>query len=216
LASSLTAQVPSEAPSSNQAPVSYASMNELNTLLGNLDQTAQNSLSDLNRLRVEKWKTDGNTKRQEQSDVESLQRNLQNALPGLVNELRAAPEDMAATFKLYHNLDALHDVLRAVAESAGAFGSKTEYQSLAADAQRLDEVRRSLANRMQNLATTKEAELVRLRAQLKAAMAAPPPPPKKIVVDDTEPPKKAKKKPRSKPATSQPPQQTSNQPPQDK
>ncbi len=214
LASTLTAQVPSEAAPPNQAPVSYASMNELNTLLGNLEQVAQNSLSDLNRLRVEKWKTDGNTKRQEQSDVESLQRNLQNALPGLVNELRAAPENMAATFKVYHNLDALHDVMRAVAESAGAFGSKSEYQALASDAERLDQVRRSLAERMQNLAASKEAELVRLREQLKAAMAAPPAPPKKIVVDDTEPPKKAtKKKTKPKPATAQPPQQTSNQVP---
>ena len=96
--SSLAAQVPSQAQSSNNAaPVSYASMSQVNAMLGNLEQTAQNSVADLNRLRVEKWKTDGNTKRQEQSDVESLQRNLQNALPGLVNELRNAPENMAAT-----------------------------------------------------------------------------------------------------------------------
>jgi predicted nucleic acid-binding Zn-ribbon protein len=214
--SSLAAQVPSEAQSSNAAPVSYASMSQVNAMLGNLEQTAQNSVADLNKLRVERWKTDGNTKRQEQSDVESLQRNLQNALPGLVNEVRNAPENMAATFKLYHNLDALHDVMRSVAESAGAFGSKNEYQALAADADKLDDVRRSLADRMQSLATSKEAELVRLRTQLQAAMAAPPPPPKKIVVDDTEPPKKATKKKPKKPATTQPAQpaqQQTQQPP---
>jgi hypothetical protein len=218
LVTSLAAQAPSDGQTSNAAPVSYASMNQVNTLLGNLEQTTQSSVADLNKLRVDRWKTDGNTKRQEQSDVESLQRNLQNALPGLVNELRNAPEDMAATFKLYHNLDALHDVMRSVAESAGAFGSKSEYQALASDAEKLDDVRRSLADRMQSLATSKEAELVRLRTQLKAAMAAPPAPPKKIVVDDTEPPKKAtKKKPRiAKPANTpaQPaPQQTPQPPP---
>lgn len=219
LASALTAQVPSDTQPSNQAPVSYTSMSQLNAMLGNLEQTAQNSTADLNKLRVDRWKTDGGTKRQEQSDVESLQRNLQNALPGLINELRAAPEDMAATFKLYHNLDALHDVMRSVAESAGAFGSKSEYQALAADAEKLDDVRRALAERMQNLATSKETELVRLRTQLKAAQAAPPPPPKKIIIDDTEPPKKAtKKKPKTtKPATTQPTQpaqqQTTQQPP---
>jgi hypothetical protein len=220
LASILTAQVPSDAQSSNQAPVSYTSMSQLNTMLGNLEQTAQNSTADLNKLRVERWKTDGGTKRQEQSDVESLQRNLQNALPGLINELRAAPEDMAATFKLYHNLDALHDVMRSVAESAGAFGSKSEYQALAADAEKLDDVRRALAERMQNLATSKETELVRLRTQLKAAQAAPPPPPKKIIIDDTEPPKKVTKKkpktnkPATTPSTTQPAQQqTTPQPP---
>ena len=216
LASSfLAGQVPAD-PQSNQAPVSYASMSQLNTLLANLEQTSQNSAGDLKALRVDRWKTDGNTKRQEQSDVESLLRNLQNALPGLVNELRNSPEDMAATFKLYHNLDALHDVMRSVAESAGAFGPKSEYQSLAADAEKLDDVRRYLADRMQTLASSKEAELVRLRTQLKAAQAAPPPPPKKIVVDDTEPPKKAVKKKPKKPATtqpSQPAQQQTQQPP---
>lgn len=213
LSSFLAGQVPSD-PQSANAPVSYASMSQLNTLLANLEQTSQNASADLKALRVDRWKTDGNTKRQEQSDVESLLRNLQNALPGLVNELRNSPEDMAATFKLYHNLDALHDVMRSVAESAGAFGPKSEYQSLAGDAEKLDDVRRSLAERMQTLASSKEAELVRLRAQLKAAQAAPPPPPKKIVVDDTEPPKKAvKKKPKvAKPATTQPAQQQQSAP----
>jgi hypothetical protein len=216
LASVLAAQAPSDAQSSNSAPVSYSSMNQLNTMLGNLEQTAQSSAGDLNKLRVDRWKTDGNTKRQEQSDVESLQRNLQNALPALINEVRSSPEDMATTFKLYHNLDALHDVMRSVAESAGAFGPKNEYQALATDAERLDDVRRALANRMQTLAASKEAELVRLRAQLRAAQAAPPPPPKKIVVDDTEPPKKAsrKKAKTPKPATTtQPAQQQTPQPP---
>lgn len=214
LASVLAAQAPSEAQSSNSAPVSYSSMNQLNTMLGNLEQTAQASAGDLNKLRVDRWKTDGNTKRQEQSDVESLQRNLQNALPALINEVRSSPEDMATTFKLYHNLDALHDVMRSVAESAGAFGPKNEYQALATDAERLDDVRRALADRMQTLAASKEAELVRLRAQLRAAQAAPPPPPKKIVVDDTEPPKKARKKAKTpKPAPTQPAQQQTPQPP---
>lgn len=214
LASALAAQAPSDGQSSNSAPVSYSSMSQLNTMLGNLEQTAQASAGDLNKLRVDRWKTDGNTKRQEQSDVESLQRNLQNALPALINEVRSSPEDMATTFKLYHNLDALHDVMRSVAESAGAFGPKNEYQALAADAGRLDDVRRLLADRMQTLAASKEAELVRLRAQLRAAQAAPPPPPKKIVVDDTEPPKKARKKAKTpKPAPTQPAQQQTPQPP---
>jgi hypothetical protein len=118
---------------------------------------------------------------------------------------------LAVTFKVYHNLDALHDVLRSVAENAGAFGSKNEFEALANDADALDKVRRSLADRLQNLAASKEAELGHLRAQLKAAQAAPPPPPKKIVVDDEEKPKKpVKKKP--KPAIPTSPAQPSTQP----
>jgi hypothetical protein len=60
---------------------------------------------------------------------------------------------------------------------------------------------------MESLSSTKEAELVRLRAELKTAQAAiPAAPPKKIVVDDNEPAKKpaVKKKPATKPTTATP------------
>jgi hypothetical protein len=177
-----------------QGPVSYASMNQLNELLGGLQQTSQAALADLSRLRVDKWKADSNNKRQAKAMVDSLSRNLQEALPGMLNEVRNAPEDLAATFKLYHNLDALHDVLGSVAEDVGAFGPKEEYQPLANEANNLDNLRSQLASRIQSLAAGKEAELGRLRLALAAAQAAPPAPPKKTVIDDTEPEKPVKKK----------------------
>jgi hypothetical protein len=203
-------------PASQNTPIPYASANQVNTLLGNLEQASQAALADLAKVRVDRWKADSGTKRQSESDVESLARNLQSALPTMIGELRASPEDLAATFKLYHNLDALHDVFRSVAESAGAFGSRSEYQSLANDSDTIDNVRRALADRLQNLASAKESELSRLRAQVKAAQAAPPSPPKKIVVDDTETKKPAKKKPAPKPSTQsqpKPPAQTQPQQP---
>jgi hypothetical protein len=198
-----------------QAPVSYASVTQLNNLLANLEQSDKSAVADLSRLRIDRWKTDGSTKRQVQADVQSLLRNLQDAFPGLVNELRAAPEDLAVTFKVYHNLDALHDVLRSVAETAGAFAPKEEYQPLAADANSMDAVRRSLADRVQSLAAAKEAELGRLRTQLQAAQAAAAAaPPKKIVVDDTEPPKKpVKTKKKAAPKPSAPSGQSTEPPP---
>ena len=202
------------APSERQAPISYASVTQLNTLLGNVDQASQSCIADLGRLRIDRWKTDSNNKRQTQADVDSLLRNLQSALPAMANELRVVPEDVAVTFKLYHNLDALHDVLRSVAETAGAFAPRDEFQPLANDANAIDTVRRQLADRLQNLATNKEAELARLRTELKAAQAAPPPPPKKILVDDTEPAKKTSKK-KTSPKTAKPPaSQQSQQAPQ--
>jgi hypothetical protein len=186
-----------------QAPVSYASMSQLNELLGGLQQTSQAALADLNKLRVDKWKTDSNNKRQAKAMLDSVSRNLQDALPGMITEVRNAPEDLAASFKLYHNLDALHDVLGSVAEDVGAFGPKEDYQPLANEANNFDNLRSQLADRIQNLAAGKEAELNRLRTALAQAQAAPPPPPKKTVVDDTEPEKPVKKKkPKStKPAT---------------
>ncbi|HYL13648.1 MAG TPA: hypothetical protein VEV41_11465 [Terriglobales bacterium] len=201
------AQVEAPQPPSAQAPVSYASVTQLNNILSQVEQTSQSAQVDLARLRIEKWKTDSNSKRQAQSNVEALARNMKTALPEVITQLRNSPEDLSATFKLYRNLDALYDVFGSVVESAGAFGSREEYQSLAADMDSFEKARRELAERMENLTGAKENELSRLRTQLKAAQAAPPPPAKKIVVDDTEPPKKpAKKKavPKTKPATGQP------------
>jgi hypothetical protein len=180
-----------------QPPVAYASASELNTIVAQVQKTAQSMQGDLEKTRIDKWKTDAATKRDVQGNVESIQRNLQSALPEIIAQLNNAPEDLAASFKLYRNLDALYDVFGPVAESAGAFGTKDEYQSLSNDMSALQSARRALGDRMQNLATAKESELGRLRSQVKTMQATTPPPaPKKIIVDDTEPPKKpAKKKP---------------------
>jgi len=185
----------------NQGPVSYSSVNQLNALLSQLEQSSQAAQLDLAKLRVEKWKADSGTKRQAQGNVESIQRNLQTALPEIIAELRASPENLASTFKLYRNLDALYDVFESVAESAGAFGSKDEFQGLENDVSAFEKSRRAFAERMETLAGAKETEVTRLRAALQSAQAsAPATPPKKIVVDDTAPVKKpAKKKAPPKP-----------------
>jgi hypothetical protein len=185
-------------------PVSYASVSQLNGLLTQLESTSKSTQADLLKLRIEHWKTDGNSKKQALSNVDSIQRNLQGAMPEIIASLRATPEDLPATFKLYRNLDALYDVLGNVVELTGAFGSKDEVQTLSNDLNTFEGTRRQIAERIESLSTAKEAEIVRLRADLKTAQAAiPAEPPKKIVVDDTVPPKKpaAKKKPATKPAT---------------
>jgi hypothetical protein len=184
-------------------PVSYASVSQLNQMLAQLEQGSQTTQGDLGKLRIEHWKTDSNTKRQSQSNVESIQRNLQEALPGMITELRGSPENLASTFKLYRNLDALYDVFGSVVESAGAFGSKDEFQSLQNDLSTIEKTRHALAERMENLAGAKEAELMRLRTEVKKAQAAAAAaPPKKVIIDDTEPAKKpAKKKSVPKPSS---------------
>jgi hypothetical protein len=196
------------------APVAYASVSELNGILSQLKQTSTAMQADLAKTRVERWKTDGSTKRQTQGNVDSVQRNLQSALPEIVTEVGNSPEDLAASFKLYRNLDALYDVFGSVVESAGAFGSKDEFQSLSNDMGGLENARRAMGERMQKLAGTKEEELAQLRTQVKNLTAAPPPPPKKIIVDDTEPaPKKpAPKKKTAKPSTPAKPAAQTNPP----
>jgi hypothetical protein len=189
--------------SAQGGPVSYASVSQLNGLLAQLEATSKAAQADLAKLRIERWKTDSSSKKQAQGDVDSIQRNLQNALPEMIGQLRNAPEDLPATFKVYRNLDALYDVLSGVAESAGAFGPKDDFQALSNDVNGFEGTRKQFAERMNTLAASKEQEIVRLRADLKTAQAAiPAPPPKITVVDDNSP---AKKKPvATKPATTKP------------
>src|SRR5579864_1355162 len=197
---------PVAAPANGQSvPVSYASVTQLNGMLAQLEATSKNTQSDLMKLRIDKWKADGSYKKQTLGNVDSIQRNLQGALPEIISQLRAAPEDLPASFKLYRNLDALYDVLGSVAEGAGAFGSKDDLQSVSNDLTAFEGTRKQLAERIEILSSSKEAELTRLRGELKTLQtqveAAPP---KKIVVDDTEPPPKkpaAKKKPATKSTT---------------
>jgi hypothetical protein len=184
--------------------VSYASVNQLNDLLSQLERTSQASQLDLAKLRIDKWKADSGNKRQTQGNVDSIQRNLQSALPEIIAELRSSPENLAFTFKLYRNLDALYDVFESVAESAGAFGTRDEFQSLENDASMFEKSRRAFADRIETLAAARDADLVRLRTALQNAQASSSAPaPKKIVVDDAPPPKKTvKKKPAAKPPAS--------------
>jgi hypothetical protein len=196
---SLTAQSAPAGP-----PVPYASVSQLNAILGPLQQASESAQADLSRLRIEKWKVDSGAKKQTLANVDSIKRNLQSALPEIISQVQSSPEDLSATFKLYRNLDALYDVFGGVTESVGAFGSKDEFQALSNDLNAIERSRRSLGERLENLTASKEAELAQLRTQIKALQAAPPPPPKKIVVDDNETPKKPvakKKKPVPKPPT---------------
>ncbi len=184
-------------------PVSYASVTQLNGLLAQLEATAKNTQADLVKLRIERWKTSSAGKKDALAAVDSIQRNLQGTLPDIISQLRTAPEDLPGTFKLYRNLDALCDVVGSVAEGTQQLGSKDEQQALTNDLSGFESARKQLAQRMETISAAKEAEIARLREDLKTARAAVPvAPPAKIVVDDTQPPKKpaGKKKP-AKPTT---------------
>jgi len=197
-------QTPSAAPN---APVSYSSMTELNQLISNLQQASQGAQESLSHLRIEKWKTDSATKRQTEADSQSILRNLQNALPTMLTELKNSPENLALTFKVYRNLDALYDVMSSLTESTGAFGGKDEYQALSNDLGNIESSRRAFAERMDKLANAKEGEIAQLRVDLQTARAAAPP--KKVVVDDTEP--SEAKKPVHKKSTTKPKPKSNSQ-----
>lgn len=177
--------------------------------LSQLQQAADNLRLDLARLRIDKWKADKSYRQQAQDNAQSLDRNLQLALPGIIQAAQAAPGSMAAQFKLYRNVNALYDVLSGLTESAGAFGPKEEFTALQNDAATFDQMRRQMADQVESLAMQKDSEITRLTSQARAE-TTPAAPAKKIVVDDNEPtptPKKPKKKATPKTAPEKPKQQ---------
>jgi hypothetical protein len=160
-----------------------------------LTQVAQATNADIARLRIDRWKTDGSSKQQAQTNADALQRNLQQALPGLVLAAQSAPADVAPKFKLYRNVDALYSVLGMLAQAASAFSKDdAEARALAHDAQQLDTLRHQLADRLETMTTERDSEMARLRAAAQRAASAAAQPPKKIVIDDNESPKKPARK----------------------
>lgn len=183
------------------APAAVSSV-DLGMLLAKIEQDTQTLNAEVGRLRIDKWKTDSGTKQQETENAASIQRNITAALPDLIAAVRTQPQSLAANFKLYRNLSALHDVLAGLGESTGAFGKREEYESLAPEITSLDQSRRNYGDYLEQLATNGDARLA-AAAREAAAVQAAQPPPKKIIVDDTEPAPKpaAKKRAKKKPST---------------
>jgi hypothetical protein len=159
----------------------------LNDLLTQLETSARQSDQDLAGLRIQKWKADAANKKQAEDNAAAIRRNLTNAIPALLQEVRAQPGSVAASFKLYRDLNVLYDTFSGLAESAGAFGPAEQYSPLAGDIARLDQLRHQCAERLDKMTAASDAEVIRLRSQLAAATAraaARTAPPAKIVVDD--------------------------------
>ena len=199
---SCLAQLQSPAPVGNTAPPAATNAPDVTGLLNKIEQETKGLDADVGKLRIEKWKADSASKYQATESAASIQRNISNALPGLIADVRSNPQSLAANFKLYRNLNALHEVLASLAESAGAFGKREEYETVAPHLAALDDDRRAFADSLVQLTAAADQRIASAdQAARAAAAAAAQQPPKKIIVDDTEPvPTAQKKKPKKKPA----------------
>jgi hypothetical protein len=143
-----------------------------------------------------------------------LQKNIANAVPGLVNDVQTSRGGVLASFKLYHNLNVVYEFLSSMAEAAGAYGKKDEYQPLEGDATALDTVRQNLSTYIEQAAGKMEAAN-RAAASSNAVQARQTVVPgrKVVVIDENDtPPRKRPKSTKKK--TSTPPAQASPTPAQ--
>ena len=144
---------------------------ELNAMLRQIEQLASSINLEIGKLRVDKWKADSASKRQAEGNIDSVQRESDGGAPGIHHGGANSPRNVAPEFRLYRNLNALSDVLNSIAESAGAFGPKDQFERLAADINGLEAARTALGKRVESLAEAQALELAQLRKQLLQARA---------------------------------------------
>lgn len=143
---------------------------DLNLILEQLQKAVIATNGDLGKLRIEKWKTDGDQKAQLQKMADSLQRNITHAMPGLIADVQNSRGSMSSTFKLYHNLTIVYEYLTSLTDAAGVLGKREEYEPLANDAAALDSSRQNLSNYIEQAASA-----------LESRKRTPPPPPEEPV-----------------------------------
>jgi hypothetical protein len=116
----------------------------------------------------------------------SLQRNLHDAMPGLIQNARSS-RSFAATFKLYNNLSVVCELLDTLVSSSRSQGGKGDI-ALANDSAAMGRIRQDLATYVEQTAASLDA-----KSQYTVTTSTPAngKAPKRIVVDDTVPEKKS-------------------------
>ncbi len=190
------AQAPASSDTSQLVQVAPAAAN-LNDILAQVQKATSSASVNIGHLRIEKWRTDSDQKQQLQQIAEALQRNIANALPGLISDVQTSKGGVLSSFKLYHNLNVLYENLSYLADVAGSLGKKEEFEPLAQDAASLESARSNLSTYIEQTATKLENAFLQLNA-VQARQAASTPASKVVVINDDDPPQKKTAKPAAK------------------
>jgi ubiquinone biosynthesis protein UbiJ len=202
----LSAMAQTQAPANPQLQTTPQA-GDLNALLQQIQQATSSASVNIGKLRIEKWKTDSQQRQQMQQVADSLQKNIANAVPGLIGDVQTTRGGVLASFKLYHNVNVLYEFLSSMAEAAGAFGKREEYQPLEGDAAALDTARQNLSTYIEQAAGKMEAaNRGSNAAQARQTQATVVPGKKVVIIDDGDVPapkraKSTKKKASPPPAT---------------
>jgi len=165
-----------------QNPAAQASPKPSDLLHPALSQVSQAVVA----LNISRWKAPGEVRGATQQNVDSIQRDLNSTLPGLLSTADSAPDSVSAVFPVYRNIDALYDVLLRVSGTAMLAAPNDEASSVANALNKLESARADLANAILNASRNNETEVEKLKVaiQQQAAAAQPAAPPKTTVVTD--------------------------------
>ncbi|HTV15081.1 MAG TPA: hypothetical protein VME68_10220 [Acidobacteriaceae bacterium] len=162
------------------APVSTGRAPLSDSVRPALAQVAQT----LNTVNTRRWKAPQPVRDEADGDINSIQRDLNGTLAGLLQQADAAPGSVPAAFAVYRNLDALYDTLLRVVETAELAAPENEAGQLESSLRSLEGARSNLGDTVFTGAQAQQTELVRLRTAIAAGAAEARSPVKTVVVND--------------------------------
>ena len=175
---------------------------DLNASLTELQRVAASTDKDIAGLGIDKpksgWKTlwiSGGSHKQQSEMAVSLQRNLEMAMPELVRDVQTSHGSFSSTFKLYNDLNAVHQTLESLVQSMDTHSKNPALASLANDLSAMGRIRQQLSSYIQDVSSSMETGSKVASVSASAPTMTTNGKVKKIIVDDNEPdPAPAKKK----------------------
>jgi hypothetical protein len=155
----------------------------------------------LSQMAIDKWKASPAIRDEADSNLRSVQHDLQSTLPTLLTTADAEPASAAKALPVYRNVEALYDVMLRL-DAAGRLAAPAgQISALDQALASLSDVRHTLGDQVQMDAEAQEARATHLQTALNAV---PPLPAASAPVPCTPTPPVRKKrvtKPASKPTT---------------
>jgi hypothetical protein len=165
--------------------------------------------ADISGLQIERWSPrwePGFLKSSRQKEAEhtadSVKRNLTDALPSLISDVRTNHGSVSSTFRLYHDLTLVGEAMDMLVSSAKYQAKKVDTRALVADGAALSRIRANLSAYIEVKAAAMDSKAASYASYNPARQPRPspfnkividdmsqaaPPAPKKIIVDDDAP-----------------------------
>jgi hypothetical protein len=143
-------------------------------------------------VNIDKWKASSAIKSEADSNLNSVQRDMDQTLPGLVMAADAAPDSAAKVLPVYRNVDALYDVMLRLDAAGRLAAPKDQIGALDDALASIATARRTLGDQLQASADAQEQRMIRL--QQAAARPAPAPAPAPVACTPPPAPATTRKK----------------------
>lgn len=124
--------------------------------------------SAVDAIDIDRWKLPREGKDQLDENVDSIRLDVSSTLPGLLDQAKAAPTELAQQWLVVQNVNALYDVLVRVTTTANLAASRADASVLTDAENQLGEVRKHLTATLIAATENQDREIVALAVRLAA------------------------------------------------